>query len=97
MKIMKSTVILIGFVLPFTANAQTDEGLEQAASASQMSAAATAFVASLDASQHDVAVFDLKDEARPTWSNLPISMVRPSGLLVADMNDGQAAAHCQPT
>ena len=92
MKIKNSVVALIGCLLPFAANAQTAENLKNAASAPQMSAAASAFVATLDDQQRNAAVFGLNDEARPTWSNLPISMVRPSGLLVGDMNDGQRAA-----
>ena len=92
MTINKSLAILTGLALSFTAVAQNNNSPENAASATQMSAAATAFVASLNADQRNAAVFGLKDEARPTWSNLPISMVRPSGLLVGDMTDGQRAA-----
>ena len=62
------------------------------ASATQMSDAAAAFVRLLNDEQREQAVFDLDHEGRPTWSNLPIRMVRPSGLLVIDMNDEQRAA-----
>ncbi|MGI9261061.1 MAG: DUF3500 domain-containing protein [Woeseiaceae bacterium] len=85
-------LLLASVVLPIAASAQNDAIPENAASATQMSAAATAFVAMLDEEQLGIGVFDLEDEARPTWSNLPISMVRPSGMLIGDMNDRQRAA-----
>ena len=63
-----------------------------ATSASQMTVAAVAFVDTLTAEQREAAVFPLKHAERPTWSNLPIRMVRPSGILVGDLDDGQRAA-----
>lgn len=65
---------------------------DHAMSASQMSVAAVAFVDTLTAEQREAAVFPLKHAERPTWSNLPIRMVRPSGILVGDLDDGQRAA-----
>ena len=65
---------------------------QNARSADQMTAAAIAFVESLDGDQREVAVFDLDIDERATWSNLPIRMVRPSGLLVGNMSDSQRAA-----
>lgn len=73
--------------------ARGDDSLPgHATSASQMSAAATAFVDTLNERQREAAVFPLKHEDRPTWSNLPIRMVRPSGILLGDLDDGQRAA-----
>lgn len=57
-----------------------------------MTAAATAFIASLDAEQRKVTVLPLKGDQRTVWSNLPIIMVHPQGMLVADMNDDQRLA-----
>ena len=61
-------------------------------SADQMTDAAQAFVSSLDAAQKEVAVFPLDDSGRTTWSNLPIIMVRPGGLLLSEMNSEQRVA-----
>ncbi len=84
-------LLVIGLVAPGAGS--TDEMLPRhAQSSDQMSAAATAFVASLDEAQREVALHELKIDERATWSNLPIIMVRPSGLLVGDMTDGQRAA-----
>ena len=73
--------------------AAADESLPaHARSASQMSEAAGEFVATLDKEQRAASVFPLDAEARATWSNLPISMVRPDGLLVGTLNDEQRQA-----
>ena len=61
-------------------------------SAHQMTEAANTFISSLDAEQKKNAVFPLDDAGRTTWSNLPIIMVRPGGLLVSDMNAEQRTA-----
>jgi hypothetical protein len=61
-------------------------------SANQMTEAAIAFVATLDDSLRDSALFSLDSDERPTWSNLPIVMVEPRGLLIGDMNDEQRKA-----
>jgi hypothetical protein len=63
-----------------------------AQSASQMTAAAEAFIETLGESQRESALLPLLVDERTTWSNLPIIMVHPSGLLVGDMNDGQRLA-----
>ena len=63
-------------------------------SAKQMSEAAKAFVQMLDEDQKEAAVFQLDDAGRTTWSNLPIIMVQPVGLLIRDMsNEQQIAVH----
>ena len=67
-------------------------GAASASSATQMTEAAQAFVATLSASQREAAVFPLLIDERATWSNLPIIMVRPHGLLIGDMNDDQRRA-----
>jgi hypothetical protein len=61
-------------------------------SARQMAEAATALIDSLDDEQKAAAVFPLDDTGRSTWSNLPIIMVRPGGVLLSDMNDAQRIA-----
>lgn len=57
-----------------------------------MAKAAITFVASLDDKQRDLALFSLDTDERATWSNLPIIMFEPSGLLIRDMNDEQRKA-----
>ena len=61
-------------------------------SSAQMSDAAQTFVTSLDAVQKEKALFPLDDSGRTTWSNLPIIMVRPGGLLIKDMTPEQRIA-----
>lgn len=61
-------------------------------SATQMTAAASAFVATLDEGRREATVLPLHVDERATWSNLPIIMVQPDGLLVGDMNDDQRSA-----
>jgi hypothetical protein len=61
-------------------------------SAHQMTEAAKTFISSLDAEQKKNAIFPLDDAGRTTWSNLPIIMVRPGGLLISDMNAEQRTA-----
>ena len=63
-----------------------------ARSATQMTAAANVFIATLEQSQRESALFPLHIDERATWSNLPIIMVQPDGLLVGDMNDDQRSA-----
>lgn len=63
-----------------------------AQSATQMTVAANAFIATLDKSQRESTVLPLLIDERTTWSNLPIIIVHPDGLLVGDMNDDQRSA-----
>jgi hypothetical protein len=70
-----------------------DESLPMhARSATQMTAAAGAFVATLNEEQLGETVFALDADARATWSNLPIVMVRPDGFLIGSLNDDQRRA-----
>ena len=55
-------------------------------------AAAAAFLAGLDAKQRAAASFPLDDDVRATWSNLPIMMAPPAGILLRDLNDVQRIA-----
>ena len=57
-----------------------------------MAEAAIEFVASLDDKQRDLALFSLDTDERASWSNLPIVLFEPSGLLIRDMNDEQRKA-----
>lgn len=63
-----------------------------AQSAGQMTAAARAFIATLDEKQKSVALYALEDDERPSWSNLPVLFVEPDGLHVSAMNDEQRRA-----
>jgi len=63
-----------------------------AQSAVQMTMAAQDFIASLGDKQRTTTVFPLDANERGTWSNLPIIMVEPNGLLIGDMDDGQRMA-----
>jgi hypothetical protein len=63
-----------------------------AQSASHMTSAAKAFIATLDADQLESTVLPLLADERTKWSNLPIIMVSPKGILVGDMNDDQRMA-----
>jgi hypothetical protein len=69
-----------------------NELADHATSATQMTAAANTFIATLSESQRKSLVFGLDDEDRATWSNLPIIMVQPNGVLVGDLSDEQRAA-----
>jgi hypothetical protein len=63
-----------------------------AQSASKMTAAANAFVETLDEDQREATVLPLLGDERTTWSNLPIIMVSPKGMLIGDLNDDQRMA-----
>lgn len=63
-----------------------------AQSANRMTVAAKAFIETLDAAERKVTVLPLKGDKRTIWSNLPIIMVHPEGILVGDMNDDQRRA-----
>ena len=59
-----------------------------------ISAAATAFLDTLDEAQRKTTTMPLDTDDRATWSNLPIVMVQPAGVLIKDMSDEQRrAAH----
>ncbi len=59
-----------------------------------ISAAATAFLDTLDEAQRKTATMPLDTDERATWSNLPIIMVQPAGVLIKDMSVAQRrAAH----
>ena len=62
--------------------------------ADAISSAAQAFLDSLDEEQTALATMPIDTDERATWSNLPIIMVRPAGVLIKDMTDEQQrAAH----
>jgi hypothetical protein len=63
-------------------------------SASQMSHAAAAFLATLDAEQRALAATASldDDETRDAWSNLPAAMVPRDGVAVGDLSDAQRVA-----
>ena len=62
--------------------------------AQTVATAAKSFLESLDAGQRAAATMPLDTDERATWSNLPIIMVQPGGLLIKDMTDTQRrAAH----
>ena len=59
-----------------------------------ISQAARSFLDSLTEEQTITATMPMNTDERATWSNLPIIMVRPAGVLIKDMTDEQKrAAH----
>lgn len=65
-----------------------------ASRAETVAAAAQSFLDSLDEAQLATATMPMDTNERATWSNLPIIMVRPAGLLIKDMTDEtRRAAH----
>ena len=59
-----------------------------------ISKAAQSFLDSLDEEQIVSATMPMDTDERATWSNLPVIMVRPAGVLIKDMTDEQKrAAH----
>lgn len=77
-------ILFCSLISPLVANEN-----EHWQSAHQMAEAARDFVDSLDVEQRRTAVFPLTDAGRTTWSNLPVIMVRPGGLLMSDMTAAQ--------
>ena len=57
--------------------------------AASLSAAAREFLASLDEDRRAGVSFDLEDDARATWSNLPTLMAPPVGIFLKELNDAQ--------
>lgn len=58
----------------------------------KMAEAAISFLAALDEKQKESVLFPIDTNERATWSNLPIIMVQPRGLLIKDMGDEQRKA-----
>lgn len=72
-----------------TANAAMAAG-----NADDIAAAAQSFLDTLDTEQRKLVSLPMDTKDRAKWSNLPIIMVRPAGVLVGDMSDTQKrAAH----
>ncbi len=61
-------------------------------SATTMTDAASSFIATLDSKQKESVLLSIDTDERATWSNLPIIMVQPRGLLIKDMSDKQRKA-----
>lgn len=51
--------------------------------------AATSLLNGLSGTQREAMSFEMKDDARATWSNLPIAMAPPAGVLLAELSDSQ--------
>jgi len=65
-----------------------------ASRAETVAAAAQSFLDSLDETQQAAATMPMDTNERAKWSNLPIIMVKPAGLLIKDMTDEtRRAAH----
>jgi hypothetical protein len=58
----------------------------------QMATAATKLLQALEPDQRQAVHFPFESAERANWSNLPILMVPPPGMLLADMNDAQRQA-----
>ncbi len=87
---MKTFAPLAGFLLLFATSPAALA--DKAASSHSMVTAATALLETLDADQRKAAHFPFEATERGTWSNLPILMVPPPGVLLKDMNDAQRRA-----
>jgi hypothetical protein len=89
MRIDKNTVHALGVLAlilsaPVVAGSNTDA----------ISAAAAAFLDTLDKGQREAATMPLDTDERATWSNLPIVMVQPAGVLIKEMTvEQRRAAH----
>jgi hypothetical protein len=82
-------VLALGAVLSIAANPALAASRTDA-----ISKAAQSFLDSLDEQQRLVAAMPIDTDERATWSNLPILMVQPAGVLIKDMTDEQQrAAH----
>ena len=87
MKTVKRTSYALGVLLLVlsaqgVASARTDA----------ISAAAQSFLDTLNDAQRETATMPLDTDERATWSNLPIIMVQPAGVLVKDMSAEQRRA-----
>ncbi|NKB98423.1 MAG: DUF3500 domain-containing protein [Pseudomonadales bacterium] len=81
-KVLASLLVLVGFTflsVPIAANPE------------RLSATANQFIRSLNNAQKVQAVHDLKSDSRATWSNFPIVMAPPVGILLSQLNDQQRA------
>ena len=89
MTIRTIATLTLGAVLSIAA------GFSLAASRTDtISNAAQSFLDSLEKEQRLVATMPMDTDERATWSNLPVIMVRPAGVLIKDMTDEQQrAAH----
>ena len=81
-----------GFVLLVCLGLSVGSHANPMSNAAQMSDAAQSLIATLADEQRDVALASIDTNERATWSNLPIFMVQPGGLLIKDMSDEQRRA-----
>lgn len=65
---------------------------DTAQTAARMTSAAQAFLGALDETQRKASRFPFEGDRRARWSNLPVIMMQPNGLLIGDLNDEQRAA-----
>ena len=87
---MKRLCCLAGLLL-LSASSSGAEADEWRSSA-QMARAAKDLLETLEPNQREAVRFPLEAGERANWSNLPIMIVDPSGLLLKDMNDTQRKA-----
>lgn len=85
-----STIVLSGAPATFLNAAESLPSHAQ--SAATMTAAATAFIETLDADKRKATVFPLFADGRTSWSNLPLIMVHSEGTLLGELNDDQRRA-----
>src|SRR6266702_5764258 len=55
-------------------------------------AKATAFLETLDGQQRGKVLFEFDSAKKPSWSNLPVTMVPRNGLRLGELNQPQRAA-----
>ena len=90
-----STALLVTGILATNTAMASDDLPPHARSATQMTQAANEFIATLDEDRRKNTLYPLEGDDRATWSNLPIIMVQPKGVLVGDLTDEQRAAAYQ--
>jgi hypothetical protein len=85
----KFVALTLGVIMIITSNSGFADSRAEA-----VAAAAQSFIDSLDEAQLETAMMPMGTNERAKWSNLPIIMVRPAGLLIKDMTDEtRRAAH----
>lgn len=81
-----TVIVAVTLLLPALVSAHS--------SADAINAAAGDFIASLEPEQRDRVLLPMNTDERAVWSNLPIIMIDPPGLLIRELNDEQKrAAH----
>src|SRR5262245_60051533 len=88
-----ATVLLLGVALYFSRDeAVTGRAAGDDKATSNAVAKANAFLETLDAQQREKVLYKYDGAKKPSWSNLPVTMVPRNGLPLADLSKAQRAA-----